>query len=445
LSDWIAKLPDSIQNKSITVLRLKFWILAFSGRIENGEPLFENIDHLLTSLEQPTSLSAQSIKGEVLIFRGIQAHYRFKFDQGIEYCEHALELIPEIPQTSITRGLAFYVLGDLFREKGEFGKAEEKFLATDKIPLDYKSRIQTKWCLAVIANIRGQLRVVAKLYEEAYAIANTYGLNPGTISMADIGMSELMYERNKVQTAHDLLSASIGNVAWTKTLNWWENPSVIVPGYALLARILHALGQRETALEVVNLGCKMCEDYDVFPDFVSMMQAEKIHLWLAQGYFDQAFKWMQENPYNLDDTFDYLHEPERIAFARGLIEHAKRRVISFETTVDFLNSLADAAEAGKRFGRLIEILNLQALALYSLGNVDGSHKLLRKSLTLAQPEGHMRIFLDEGKPMNQLLKGTKESELDNNPKNYVNRLLEAFTSEASLSTTNREREGLWKH
>jgi LuxR family maltose regulon positive regulatory protein len=54
-------------------------------------------------------------------------------------------------------------------------------------------------------------------------------------------------------------------------------------------------------------------------------------------------------------------------------------------------------------GRVIEILLLQALAQRALRESERAMTALTKCLTLAQPERYVRIFLDEGQPMQMLL------------------------------------------
>ena len=53
-------------------------------------------------------------------------------------------------------------------------------------------------------------------------------------------------------------------------------------------------------------------------------------------------------------------------------------------------------------GSVIEILVLQALAQQALGDIPAALAPLERALALAEPEGYIRIFVDEGPPMAQL-------------------------------------------
>ena len=63
-----------------------------------------------------------------------------------------------------------------------------------------------------------------------------------------------------------------------------------------------------------------------------------------------------------------------------------------------LERLLQAAEAGERTGSVIEILVLQALAHQTQGDIPAALLPLERALTLAEPEGYVRIFVDEGPP-----------------------------------------------
>ena len=69
-----------------------------------------------------------------------------------------------------------------------------------------------------------------------------------------------------------------------------------------------------------------------------------------------------------------------------------------------LERLLPAAEEGGRTGRVIEILVLRALAYQTLGDAPAALAALEPAVVLAEPEGYVRVFLDEGPPMTSLLR-----------------------------------------
>ena len=98
------------------------------------------------------------------------------------------------------------------------------------------------------------------------------------------------------------------------------------------------------------------------------------------------------------------------------------------------------AEAGERYGRLIEILCLRALALKGLDRQGEIAPTLARAAYLGRPAGYTRVFLDCGQPMRELLEGLQKQGVIKSPLDarYVQALLDAFQielGEAALAGT----------
>ena len=87
-----------------------------------------------------------------------------------------------------------------------------------------------------------------------------------------------------------------------------------------------------------------------------------------------------------------------------------------------LGRLLEAAEAGGRTGTVIEILVLQARGAHARGDVPGASAVLERALTLAGPEGYVRVFADAGPPTASLLRRVARQRTS---WDYVRRLLAA--------------------
>jgi LuxR family transcriptional regulator, maltose regulon positive regulatory protein len=67
---------------------------------------------------------------------------------------------------------------------------------------------------------------------------------------------------------------------------------------------------------------------------------------------------------------------------------------------------------------------LQALARQTLGDIPAALAALERAMMLAEPEGYVRIFADEGPPMTSLLRAAAKQGIR---PNYVRRLLAALS------------------
>jgi LuxR family maltose regulon positive regulatory protein len=93
-----------------------------------------------------------------------------------------------------------------------------------------------------------------------------------------------------------------------------------------------------------------------------------------------------------------------------------------------LNQLLTLSETGGWLGQVVEILTLQALVYQVQGDSGRALAALERALTLAEPEGFMRTFIDEGAAMAKLLRLAQSREIK---PNYVSKLLTAFSLEAT--------------
>ncbi len=163
--------------------------------------------------------------------------------------------------------------------------------------------------------------------------------------------------------------------------------------------------------------------------------ALKARIWLKQGRLAEALRWLREQGLSVDDNVSFLREFEYVMLVRMLIaEYTSNGTDrSILEALKLLARLLQAAEDGGRMASVIEILMLQALAHKAQGNIPLALVPLEHALTLAAPEGYVRIFVDEGMPMAHLLSeaATQGSMADKTGgmSNYIRTLLAAFDTE----------------
>ena len=136
---------------------------------------------------------------------------------------------------------------------------------------------------------------------------------------------------------------------------------------------------------------------DFFPN-LRPVAALKARLWIANSQLRDATAWAHQAGLSADDEPSHLGEYEYITLARLLLARAKadRTGASIRDTLVLLGCLLQDALAGARAGGAIEILALEALALYASGNTTAALVSLEHALPGAEPEGYGRLLIDEG-------------------------------------------------
>ena len=133
--------------------------------------------------------------------------------------------------------------------------------------------------------------------------------------------------------------------------------------------------------------------------------ALKARIWVAQGRLGDARNWVRERGLSATGDLGYLREFEQITLARVLLANKSSAGAdrSVQEASGILGRLLFAAEARGGMGSVIEILTLQALTYQTFGDLSAALVSLERALTLAEPEGYLRLFVDEGSPMAILL------------------------------------------
>jgi LuxR family maltose regulon positive regulatory protein len=154
---------------------------------------------------------------------------------------------------------------------------------------------------------------------------------------------------------------------------------------------------------------------------------------LAHGHLAAAVRWMEESGLSAsDEEMSYAREREYLSLARVRLAQGRDDPAGpfLHEALQVLARLLQEAEKKARRGSAIEILLLQALAHQTQGDMPAALVPLQQALSLAEPEGYVRMFVDEGPPMALLLE--EAAKLGISP-HYVRHLLTA-TGKASDRT-----------
>ena len=136
----------------------------------------------------------------------------------------------------------------------------------------------------------------------------------------------------------------------------------------------------------------------------SVRPAENLKRW--QGLLAEATDWARDRGVTTTDPTEYLREYDHLTLVRLLLAEHRAHPGHGTTAgvVGLLDRLRDAAPASGRAGSLVEIHVLTSLAHEAQGNRQRALASLTEAWTLTpEPEGYVRLFLDEGPPMLELL------------------------------------------
>jgi LuxR family maltose regulon positive regulatory protein len=354
----------------------------------------------------------------IAVYRAGQALALGDAATTVSYARRALDLLHA--DDHLGRGAAAGLLGLAAWASGDLETAHRSY-ADCMASLQRAGHLSdVLGCAIALADIRiaqGRLHEAMHTYEQALQLASAQD-GPALRGTADIlvGMGELHRERDDLHAAteHLLRSQELGeHTGLPQNRYRWR---------VAMARIRAAQGYLDGALGLLHEAERMYTA-DFFPN-VRPVPAVKARVWVTQGRLGEALGWVREQGLSTEDDLSYLREYEHITLARALLarDQSERAADSVQAATGLLGRLLQAAEEGSRTGSVIEILVLQALAHQTRGDVPAALAALQRALTRAEPQGYVRIFVDEGPPIVSLLKAVAKQGIASR---YVRRLLAA--------------------
>ena len=359
------------------------------------------------------------LPGVIALYRAALTQARGDVPGTLKQARRALDFIPE--EDDLGRGAVAGFLGLANWANGDLAAAHQSYadgLARMQRVGHLSDAIGCAIALADIRIAQGRLREAMHTYERGIKLATQRGESVlrGAADMY-VGLSELLRERNDLPAAmqHLLSSKDLGESAGLP-----QNPH---RWRVALAGVREAEGDLDGALDVLHEAQRLYVS-DFFPN-VRPIPALVTRLWVAQGRLGEALGWVREQGLTIADDLSYLREFEHITLARVLLARyrSERAESSLLEAIRLLERLLKAAQEGARMGSEIEILVLQALAHQMQADPQVALVPLSRALTLAEPEGYVRVFLGEGPAMRALLERAAQGGVASA---YAGRLVRAF-------------------
>jgi LuxR family maltose regulon positive regulatory protein len=262
---------------------------------------------------------------------------------------------------------------------------------------------------------QGRLWRAATTYRQAIGTLSRQGQRPLPLSgHVYVGLASVLLEQNDLEAALENVQVGLQVGSQVRDLD------ALLAGYPIQARIFQALNKSSEAQEAMqNAELQALDTRNM--SCVYDAQAQKAYLALAAGDVEETQRWAAARGLEqgkLSELEHPLAEIEYLAYTRLLMAGGRSA-----QALPILNDLIHAQEQTGRARALIESLALQALCYRTLGRTDEALRTLGRALLLAEPEGFVRVFIQEGPPMAALLRAAGTQ--GHSPE-YVRRLLEAF-------------------
>ncbi|QBD77067.1 hypothetical protein EPA93_14060 [Ktedonosporobacter rubrisoli] len=415
---WLGQLPEAIMRDEPLLSKAYAMVLAFSSaqRTLAFKPLLEK--YLQMAESKLRERGEYQELGETLALHALLSAHINDEARAIEMAGQALPLLPE--REWIWRGIALGMLGMDALLAGRVADARlpnEYLEGAAEVEVDEYGKRGSLLLQGYFAHGTGQLHQAQTLLRQVFDQA---GEDLSDKGMALIGLANLSYEWNQIAVAESDAEEAYMISQERQQEQLQAQASII------LARVRYAQGKFLQAQEILHEAA------------VRLMRPRwrrEIEMWLAWLAYLSADiptvrRWLAacQSIYQEEELTDYIREREALLTARLLIKEKNGT-----DALGLLERWLVAAQNQERLRSEIEIILLMARAYESQGQMPEARLALLKGISLAEPEGYLRLFLDEEEGWVSLLKTSLPSINEQAQLIFVRRLLQSIGKQQAAS------------
>ena len=440
LLNWLDLLPDELVRSRINLCMAYAWSYLATSRGAEVENYLEQVEKLLgfrvneaeKVLSQTTS--TRYLAAEILIIRANAAFSQSKLELILLHSQTAQQYIQSLNQKNISEeysilmGLNSFNIALAHEFMGNLNKAAEQFAIS--IEHNYKVNNLNLLPIAIshlskVYQDQGKLIQAVETYKQAI---QTQSLNISPLSsIAHTGLGHAYYEFNQLEKAEQSFRKGLElALQW----NYWESVTSSYFGLSKIACTKQDWEKSQTLLEELDALLPELEA----PWGKTVLAAHQALSDIQQNNVQKLISWLEKTDLNSESEVFYLRATEFGILARVYISLGKT-----QDAENLLQRFCKTAEQNGWMGYLIECLILQASACQLKKENKNAMQHLKKALDLAEPRGYLRVFLDEGAPMLQMLGSLLQQ---NFKPEYIGKILSAAAIKETKSSHNNSEMNL---
>jgi LuxR family maltose regulon positive regulatory protein len=393
LLTWLEALPEEeVQARPLLALYYA-WGLLLGGKLKQAATRLASVEARVAVGE---AKQTQEVQGHTAAMRAYLIRETGDFAATIDLSRLALANLPE--QNVLLRAMANLTLASAHYFKSEFEPAHRlltEIIASGQTAQHIAPTLSAIYLDTLLLRAKGALQQALQLCQEGLELIARRGWQdfPAT-GFVYVAFGDLLRERNELTEAAQYLEKGV------QLGQTGGHSHILTIGHVWLACLLQTQGDVSGSLDAIQTALQFVRPGQGSRFWPLPPAACQARLWIAQGNLAAASRWAQARGLNpAEPSVTYLDEVDNLTLARLLIAQGE-----LESAEALLLRLHQGAAAAARNGSLIEILILQALSFAAQKRGAEALFALEQALGLAEPEGFVRIFLDEGVRMTELLR-----------------------------------------
>lgn len=409
---WLTRVPAEMIRSHRRLAVVQGWLLYFEGQFDAAEELLDHVDSQVAeagSAENETRGAITTIRAFIALTRG----------DVVNAGRFAMLALEQLPRNNALRGIISLNVGWTHWMAGDVDAAVRAMVESVDLSRSSGNLYGMFIAMAELAQLRvvqGKLNDAERVCQEGLRLVAEYRGPIPASGLAYVVLGNLHRERNDLDSAERYLREGV------KLCEGLGNAAATLEGLVALALLMQTRNDGARALAACDDMRRLIEQSKVPEPVADTCDALRARILLRQGRVGEALRWERETSGR--DIAKHPSDVVRITVARVLL--AEHR---YDQALGLLEAIQTDAETAGQWGSVIEATILASLALDAQDNAIAV-EVLARALSLAEPEGYVRLFVDEGAPLRSLLAKVRIELLDGRFTNeakpsvdYVDRLL----------------------
>ena len=379
--NWLESLPTTVLNAQPALWWKQASLLLGMGQTTGVEEKLQAAEAALAAAALPGAElddKTRNLIGQIAVARAGLALARHQAETILVQARRALEYLhpnnlPDRSEAIQSMGYAYYLQGD----RAAAGRAYAEALAIAQASGNIINTILAATCVGQIQQLENQLHLAAETYRSVLQLVDDY--SPSNAGVVYFGLARICYEWNDLESAEQH-----GDHTLQLARQYIQFINRFILGGVFLARLKLVRGDVGGAAALLAQAEQAAHQHN-FEHRMPEVAAVQVLVLLRQGQVAAAAQLARQ--YELPLSQARVHLAQRNpAAALAVLEPFRQKV-----------------EAKGWADERLKAMVMQAVALYLKGEKAPAVQLLGEALALAEPGGFIRLFVDEGPPMAQLL------------------------------------------
>lgn len=400
LTLWLDKLPLETLHAHPWLCVYRAWGYYWIGRRGQEEEWLQTAEKIMAQTFAEGALQTRHIQGYIAAVRSFVALADEDIPRALEMGQNALQLLPGDDygmrcETAIALAAVHWALGDVVRSERAFAMARVaglKVSPTMAVP---------STCYMGIQQVKqGRLSDAIATFEDGLRLATLPdGYETPVAGFPHVKLGDMWRERNDLALAWQHLNRGVAQC------HRLGQPDVLADAYVCLGRYQLAVGNLPAAHDALDKAGQIAQQAKADPFVLSWLDECRLKIWLAEGDLDAVMLWLQKCGLLPDEPFSYLHDLHHQNLARALVIQGilSPSIPASAHVAPLLSRLQMAAVKAGWVHEEIKILVLQAVHAQALGKSAAARQSLASALVRSAPGGYVRVFIDEGQIIREML------------------------------------------